>query len=370
MTIKTANLVTDTKLSTRKVTDAGYLQGYAFFSKAGIQQYVEDEIFGNGSRKVVNVYRPLSVLKDKEFQDSLRLLPITYGHKMVDTTNYHSRVAGNVGENFDIKDDKIGGNVQIFDYENSDDEHEVSLGYKATINDEAGEYQGIPYQYIIDSMIANHMALIDSGRCGSEVRFLDSKKEVNTMLKTDDTKAKDAKEVKDEKKTTELKKDFEFSDTSIKLLVKNKEFMDKLSKLVAADATADDKAKVPNKEEKIVTDEANEKLQKKMITDEVDARVNERVALLSDAKDVFNFSNDELSGMSNRDILIKCLDDEAMKDVSDEMLLGAFSQAKKFKKAIGDSKDIKMNDALYSPASGNGCDIHSVVQMSKLSKRG
>jgi len=343
MTIQTANLVDSERITTRRITDAGYLQAYAYFSKAGIQQYVEGELFDNSSTKLVNVYRPLSVLEDKEFQKSLRLCPITHGHKVVDKSNYRDRIAGNVGENFDIKDNKIGGNIQIVDFENEKQQFELSLGYGAQISDEKGTFDGVNYDYVIDKMKVNHAALVDNGRCGSEVRVLDTNKEVDNMSK--DAKKKDVVDEGSKKQASEATT---LNQETIKSLLDNKDFM---TAIVAAVAKVNDSKSVDKKETKM-SDEASEKLQKKMIADEVGTRVSQRVSLLQDAKDVFGFSSVELSDMTDRQIIIKCLDDETLNDANDDKLLGAFSQAKKFKKVINESKDISIGDTAFSTSDG------------------
>ena len=52
---------------------------------------------------------------------------------------------------------------------------ELSLGYFCKFEKQPGEYDGEPYEYIQTNMVGNHIALVDAGRCGSDVKVFDSK---------------------------------------------------------------------------------------------------------------------------------------------------------------------------------------------------
>lgn len=52
---------------------------------------------------------------------------------------------------------------------------ELSLGYFCKYRKEKGIYKGQAYDYVQEDMVGNHIALVDNGRCGSDVKVFDSK---------------------------------------------------------------------------------------------------------------------------------------------------------------------------------------------------
>lgn len=56
-----------------------------------------------------------------------------------------------------------------------DGKKELSLGYFCKYEKQKGVYKGQAYDYIQRDMVGNHIALVENGRCGSDVRVFDSK---------------------------------------------------------------------------------------------------------------------------------------------------------------------------------------------------
>ena len=52
---------------------------------------------------------------------------------------------------------------------------ELSLGYFCKFEKQPGEYDGEHYDYVQTNMVGNHIALVDAGRCGSDVKVFDHK---------------------------------------------------------------------------------------------------------------------------------------------------------------------------------------------------
>ena len=52
---------------------------------------------------------------------------------------------------------------------------ELSLGYFCKFEKNSGVYDGEPYDYVQVNMVGNHIALVDAGRCGSDVKVFDHK---------------------------------------------------------------------------------------------------------------------------------------------------------------------------------------------------
>lgn len=58
---------------------------------------------------------------------------------------------------------------------------EISLGYFCDYKQSPGIYEGQPYDYIQINLVGNHGALVDAGRCGSDIRVFDSKYSMDAM---------------------------------------------------------------------------------------------------------------------------------------------------------------------------------------------
>ena len=52
---------------------------------------------------------------------------------------------------------------------------ELSLGYFCKYKKEHGTFDGEEYDYVQEDMVGNHIALVDAGRCGSDVKVFDSR---------------------------------------------------------------------------------------------------------------------------------------------------------------------------------------------------
>ena len=52
---------------------------------------------------------------------------------------------------------------------------ELSLGYFCKFEKQSGEYEGEHYDYVQTNMVGNHIALVDAGRCGGDVKVFDHK---------------------------------------------------------------------------------------------------------------------------------------------------------------------------------------------------
>ena len=52
---------------------------------------------------------------------------------------------------------------------------ELSLGYFCKYRKESGTFDGEEYDYVQEDMVGNHIALVDAGRCGSDVKVFDSR---------------------------------------------------------------------------------------------------------------------------------------------------------------------------------------------------
>lgn len=168
-------------VSTRTLTEEGYLKATAAVTRVGVQMYPARE-FGIDSDEPIGVYRPAETVFHPETIESLKMKPIVLLHpeQDVDSKN-HSRLAvGSVGENVSaIDSDRLGASIQLTDDAIvksvlAREIEELSLGYDTFVISKTGNFNGQEYLYMMDGpMINNHLAIVPDGRCGDSVKILD-----------------------------------------------------------------------------------------------------------------------------------------------------------------------------------------------------
>ncbi|MFY1028167.1 DUF2213 domain-containing protein [Actinobacillus seminis] len=116
--------------------------------------------------------------------DSFKLIPWIDEHTMLGgehigmTPAEKKGVSGVVGEEVYFKDGTLYGNIKVFSekfarlIENG--KKELSLGYRCSYEHKPGEWKGQKYEYIQRDLRGNHLALVDKGRMGADVRVMDN----------------------------------------------------------------------------------------------------------------------------------------------------------------------------------------------------
>lgn len=162
-----------------RVTDSGYLEANARTARTGVQAYLGIEV-GRPDLSLVNVYRDETAVFSKAALETFSKLPITVDHPpvMVDATNWGDYAVGTTGDDV-LRDGeflKIG--LKITDAAAvaavQSGKRELSVGYTTMLVFEDGiAADGTPYQARQTDIRANHIAIVDRGRAGSEVRIGD-----------------------------------------------------------------------------------------------------------------------------------------------------------------------------------------------------
>ncbi|AHG75428.1 Phage protein [Mannheimia varigena USDA-ARS-USMARC-1296] len=128
------------------------------------------------------VYRPAEELEKSI--DSFRLIPWVDEHTMLGgeemgmTPAEKKGVNGVIGEDVYFKDGTLFGNIKVFSerfarqIENG--KKELSLGYRCSYEHSPGVWNGQKYDYIQRDLRGNHLALVEKGRMGADVRVMDS----------------------------------------------------------------------------------------------------------------------------------------------------------------------------------------------------
>lgn len=154
-------------------------------SKVGVFPYlgktISDELEPD---KIYQVLRPEEELSNDETLNSFKLVPIVDDHTMLGTKPgmqpaEEKGVHGVIGDDVYYKDGIIYGDLKIFSEtlkeEIENGKKELSMGYFCDYELKEGEFDGVPYQAIQRNLKINHVALVDEGRMGADVRVLDHK---------------------------------------------------------------------------------------------------------------------------------------------------------------------------------------------------
>ena len=158
-------------------------------SKEGVFQYKGASIrLPDGTQppdleKLYWVYRPAEELSNEEAINSFKLVPWVDDHTMLGSEHIgmtpaeRKGVSGVIGEDVYFKDGVLYGNIKVFSealarkIENG--KKELSLGYRCRYEHSPGVWNGQPYDYIQRDLRGNHLALVENGRMGGDVRVLD-----------------------------------------------------------------------------------------------------------------------------------------------------------------------------------------------------
>lgn len=153
-------------------------------SKEGVFPYlghtISDECEPN---KIYNVYRPAETLRQSVPTWDNPPKVVLLGHEMVGEgfTSTDDRHIQGVMTNpvFDEDTKALYADITIYSDELKDaiknDTKEISLGYFCKYKKKRGVFNGQVYDYVQEDMVGNHLAVVDAGRCGSDVKVFDHK---------------------------------------------------------------------------------------------------------------------------------------------------------------------------------------------------
>lgn len=150
-------------------------------SKVGIYPYLGKQIDDSlEPNKIYRVFRPAEELLNKDTVRSFNLVPLINDHEMlgkdfkpaekkgIDGIIYNPRVA---------HENMLIGNIKIYSQQMMDDikngKKELSMGYTCIYDLTPGDWDGQPYDVVQRNLRGNHVALVDKGRMGSDVRVYD-----------------------------------------------------------------------------------------------------------------------------------------------------------------------------------------------------
>ena len=162
--------------------DTGFLHINGVVARTGLQPYMGAELGDMENPTVVfNVYRPKEEVLKEESLSTYANAPITDDHPntFVTVDNATELIKGSSASYETYNKDEIDYiKVQLVvtdkDLINKaiNGKMELSAGYSQILVKEKGEFKGVTYDYIQTNIKINHIALVDSARCGQECKLV------------------------------------------------------------------------------------------------------------------------------------------------------------------------------------------------------
>lgn len=161
-------------------------------AKAGVFDYLLSELKADISAdddRVVKVYRPFSELE--RIKDSFANKPIKMNHHWVgDETNTADGAIGSIIEadeaNGYLRADLIIYNPELIEKIENGELIELSPAYTGEEIDEQGRFNGEAYEYKQKLGEVNHLAVVETGRSGKDLKIYDSKSRIGDFMRFKD----------------------------------------------------------------------------------------------------------------------------------------------------------------------------------------
>lgn len=160
-------------------------------AKAGVFDYLGSEVNPQlPPNEIVKVCRTFKDLEAKK--DYFKGKPIKLTHKWVgkdgEATEADGAIIGEVGAQEPyLKADLVIYNPKLIELIENGEIVELSPAYEAKLIESSGAYNGEPFSYKQDLLSVNHLAVVETGRSGSDLRIQDTKPILTkgeTMAKT------------------------------------------------------------------------------------------------------------------------------------------------------------------------------------------
>ena len=170
----------------------GFMHVDAIIARTGIQKYLPAEVDEKGD-ELIGVFRSLEEVTHTESLDSFVNVPVTDNHPpdMVNIENHKKYAKGSISS---VNVVQLGNGItalktQIVITDKSliesirNGKKELSVGYENALLQKTGTYDGEDYNYIQTDIRANHIAVVDAGRCGDACKLMIDKSSMSDKLK-------------------------------------------------------------------------------------------------------------------------------------------------------------------------------------------
>jgi hypothetical protein len=144
----------------------GFVRAEGYLTRSGIF------VYRDAQGKTVRELRPPQEVMHADSLASFGLMPVTNEHpsELLTADNAKQYAVGSVSESVVPEGDKVRAVLMITDASAIEaldaGKSELSCGYTADVVQEAGVWQGQPYDAIQRNIRGNHVALVDAGRAG------------------------------------------------------------------------------------------------------------------------------------------------------------------------------------------------------------
>ena len=237
-------------------------------SKVGVFPYMGRSISDECEPdKVYYVYRPATTLEQSVDTWDNPPKPFINDHEMLGEgfSKIDDRPVQGVIHNPHFEDGVLYADLSVYSESLKDKiangKKELSLGYFCKYRKEKGVYKGQAYDFVQEDMVGNHIALVDNGRCGSDVKVFDSKCTMDSLEIPDD-KILDLKKNEDSANITRTEtKDSDMEKEEIKKEVEVKD--EELEKKEEVKETVKDEDEEKKAEDKCGKDEESEEKEAK-----------------------------------------------------------------------------------------------------------
>ena len=148
----------------------GFYRGEGTIARVGVFQYRRNDGSTYGE------YVPAETLQHPAWLASCKLAPVTLNHpqELVKADNAGQWVIGQLGDSVTIRNGRQVAPMSITRKDGlaalKAGQQQLSCGYTCTLVAQSGEYQGQRYDAVQTNRKCNHVALVMTGRQGSEVR--------------------------------------------------------------------------------------------------------------------------------------------------------------------------------------------------------
>lgn len=353
--------------------DNGYLVADARVARTGIQLYAGYEV-GKPEMPVVRVYRPDTEVFSRDTLASFAHRPVTNDHpeEPVTADNWREHAVGQTADEIARDGQFIRVPLMVADAATikaiEEGKRELSAGYTCDLAWESGvSPSGEAYDAIQKNIRANHVAIVQRGRAGSEVRIGDAGKWGAAPISTTD---RSTHTMSDALRTVVV------DGLSVSTTDQGAQAIDKLQKDKAAletrlaDAEKVHQAAIAAKDEEIGKLKADLKAAQDAAKIDVDKLVADRVALVETVKAID--AKIETAGKTDAEIrkaaVAAKLGDEMVKDASEAEIAGMFKAIAKDAAAGADPLRDALKSGVKTVANDAwGADVFSLagVQMKK-----
>lgn len=153
--------------------DNGFMRiDSAYLTRTGVFTYVHQDGTSHTELRL-----PEEVFK-KQSMDSFRAATVTVRHppEAVTSSNYDKYAVGIVDGPVSQNDKLVEGTILLthndgIDFVENAGHRELSCGYMCRLEDKSGTYEGEHYDFIQRDIKNNHVALVEKGRAGEQVRL-------------------------------------------------------------------------------------------------------------------------------------------------------------------------------------------------------